>query len=366
MGEHVGDLVTRYENFLDALPETTRKVLPEFWQDGPMPDEPMDVPIDHIVSRACHELEKERLWSKVWQFACREENIPNVGDQYVYDICDKSYLIVRSAPDEIKAFVNSCLHRGRQLREYPGNAKKIRCAFHAFTWNLDGSIAMIPCVNEFGGRSRKDWQLPEVKVGTWGGFVFINPDPNAEPLETYLGVLPKHFARWRLEDRYISAHVSKIVPTNWKIAQEAFMESFHVTTTHPQAAAALNDWRAKNDAFGNISRAMGQMGSPSPLMASVELTNQDVVDAMVDRLPDDPQLLNVPPGMSARTFMAEARRESLRPSLGEEADKFEETELVDIFYYTVFPNFHPWGAFNELVYRFRPNGDDHRTAIMEV
>jgi phenylpropionate dioxygenase-like ring-hydroxylating dioxygenase large terminal subunit len=365
MNTRVSDICKRFETFHEALPNSTREKIPVLWKEGKLGENSADISTRRIVSRESHELEKKHIWSKVWQFVCREEHIPNVGDQHVYDICDKSYLIVRTAPDVINAFVNSCLHRGRLLREYNGNANEIRCPFHSFRWNLDGSIRAIPCRSEFTHRSKDDWALPKAKVAIWEGFVFINPDPNAESLETYLGELPQHFARWHLSDRFVAAHVSKVIGCNWKVAQEAFMESFHVTTTHPQASAAMNDQNSINDAFGNISRAMALFATPSPLMSG-EVTNQEVVDAMLERLPDEPPIMTVPQGLGAREFMGEAQRERLRATIGDQVDELEQTELVDIFYYSVFPNFHPWGAFNELVYRFRPNGDEHRESIMEV
>ena len=359
------DICQRFNSFHEALPSSTREKLPILWKEGKLGQKSADIPIRRIISREAHELEKKHLWSKVWQFVCREEHIPNVGDQYVYDICDKSYLIVRTAPGVINAFVNSCLHRGRLLREYSGNANEIRCPFHSFRWNLDGSIRAIPCRSEFTGRGKEDWALPKVRTGIWEGFVFINPDPNAEALEAFLGELPQHFVRWNLRDRYVAAHVSKVIACNWKVAQEAFMESFHVTTTHPQAAAAMNDQNSCNDAFGNVSRAMALFATPSPLMGG-QVTDQEVIDAMLERLPDEPPIMTVPSGIGARQYMAGAQRERLRANIGDAVDELEQTELVDIFYFSVFPNFHPWGAFNELVYRFRPHGDDHRHSIMEV
>ena len=86
--------------------------------------------------------------------ACREEEIPQVGDTLVYDIVDASLLIVRTAPDEIRAFHNSCLHRGTQLRAGPGHVAELRCPFHGFTWNLDGSFREMPC----------SWDFPHVEV----------------------------------------------------------------------------------------------------------------------------------------------------------------------------------------------------------
>ncbi|MBC2776631.1 aromatic ring-hydroxylating oxygenase subunit alpha [Parasphingopyxis marina] len=361
----VQNICKRYNSFLEALPPSTLEKLPELGVDNRLSPGSMDVSTDEIISREAHEREKEHIWTKAWQMACREEQIPEIGDQYVYDICDKSYIVVRSAENEFRAFVNSCPHRGRQLREYNGNAAQIRCGFHALTWSLEGEIKHLPCLNEFTRRGKDDWRLPQIKTGTWGGFVFINPDPEAESLESYLGELPEHFKRWKLEDRYIVAHVQKICPTNWKVAQEAFMESFHVTTTHPQATLVQNNLDVKGDVFGNFSRQMSLLATPSPQKRG-DVSNQEVVDAALNLLPEEEKLLEVPDGVPAREFMAEAQRERLRVTLGDQVDELEQTELVDIFYYTVFPNFHPWGAFNELTYRFRPNGDDHRTSIMEV
>lgn len=361
------DSAQRFTSFLEAMPSSTLEKLPEFGANEGLGDYAIDVPIDKIISREIHELEKEKIWSHAWQMVCREEQIPNVGDQHVYDICDKSYIIVRAGDNEIKAYANSCPHRGRALRDYHGNAPHIRCAFHSFTWDLQGTLKRLPCFSEFTGElhSMQAWPLTEAQVGTWGGFVFINPDLEAERLEDFLGDLPHHFRRWNLADRYIAAHVSKIVPVNWKVAQEAFMESFHVSTTHPQAAPVQNNFNTKNDAFGNFSRHMSLLATPSPDMKG-EVSNQQVIDAALDRLPDEDPILTVPPGMQARAFMAQSQRERLRATLGDTVDDLEVTELVDINLYTVFPNFHPWGFFNELCYRFRPNGDDHRTAIMEV
>ena len=101
-------------------------------------------------------------------------------------------------------------------------------------------------------RRRSEWSLPEVRVGTWGGFVFINMDPDAEPLESFLGDLPEHFAKWPLEQRYKAVHVAKVFPTNWKVVQEAFMEAFHVVATHPQLLAGIGDANSQYDWNGQL------------------------------------------------------------------------------------------------------------------
>lgn len=126
---------------------------------------------------------RKRLWKRVWQMACREEDIPNAGDNIVYDIAGMSFIVVRTAPGSFKAFYNACLHRGRMLREAGSlRAAEFRCPFHGFAWNIDGTLKHVPCEWDFPRLRREEWCLPEAKVGTWGGFVFINPDSNAEPL----------------------------------------------------------------------------------------------------------------------------------------------------------------------------------------
>jgi phenylpropionate dioxygenase-like ring-hydroxylating dioxygenase large terminal subunit len=118
-----------YQQLLDTdtheVPKVLRLESPKFLGDA-------DVSIDRYISREWHEREKERLWSRVWQFACREEHIPEVGDHTLYEIAGKSYIVMRSGPDEIKAFPNACLHRGRQLKQYDGRCSEIRCPFHGF------------------------------------------------------------------------------------------------------------------------------------------------------------------------------------------------------------------------------------------
>ena len=326
---------------------------------------PNRIPIHRYTSREFFELEVERVWKKVWQVACREEDIPKVGDHLVYDIAGMSFLLVRSAENEIKAYWNACLHRGLMLRHRRGNSRDLRCPFHGWCWSLDGALKQIPADWDFEHVCKEDNPLPEVKVGTWGGFVFLNPDPDCESLASHLGNLPKHFERWRLEDRYKAAHVAKIIHCNWKIAQEAFMEALHVVGTHPQLMCSIGDCNSQNDAFENFSRTITPNGTPSPHLR-VHPSEQEMADNILDSDYGSPSPVTLPDGVTAREFMAERRRAAMRPVVGEETDQLCDAELMDSIYYTLFPNLHPWGSYNRIVYRFRPYETDHRKSIMEV
>ena len=128
--------------------------------------------------------------------ACREEQIPEVGDSVVYELADTSLIVVRTAPDEIRAYHNSCLHRGTQLRTSSGKVKNFRCPYHGFTWNIDGTLHEIPCGLGLPDHvDEAEFCLPEAQVGTWGGFVFVNVDTDAAPLEEYLEDLPAALRR---------------------------------------------------------------------------------------------------------------------------------------------------------------------------
>ena len=323
------------------------------------------VPIERYTSQAFHDLEVEKIWKKVWQFACREDDIPNPGDHEVYDVADVSILLVRGQDRRVRAFYNTCLHRGRALKDQCGHSETLRCPFHGWTWNLDGSLKEIPCRWDFPHVQREEYALEEVKVGTWGGFVFINMDSECEPLENFLGELPQHFTRWPLEKRFKEAHISKVMPCNWKANQEAFMEAYHVVATHPQLLPGIGDANTQYDAWGTFSRAMTPNMTPSPHLLDEEVSEQAQLNSMLSASLDGEPPMRVPKGMSARAFLGQLTRMQLQsavPSVGQLSD----AELADSFYYSVFPNFHPWGAYNRIVYRFRPWENRADRAVMDV
>ncbi len=350
-----------YQELLDTDSHPVPEVLRWF---SPMAPSEADVPVERYTSAEFHQIEVEQLWTKVWQMACREEDLPEPGDHLSYDIVGRSILVVRQESGDLKAFHNVCPHRGRKLAEIRGRNSELRCAFHGFAWELDGCLKQVPCQWDFPRLVPDEWGLPEVCVGTWGGFVFVNMDPECEPLADFLGDLDAHFARWPLEERYKEAHVAKVMDCNWKVAQEAFMEAFHVVATHPQLLPSLGDAISQYDVFGNFCRAITPNGVPSPHV-TWEPSQQDIFDAMSDRNLDEEPRAVVPTGETARHLAAESARSSLRPALGDRVDELSDAELTESIYYTVFPNFHPWGAYNRIVYRFRPYGNDHRRSIME-
>ena len=227
---------------------------------------------DYITPEALR-LERERLWPKVWQVACREEELPRVGSYVTYDIMDESIVVVRSAPDEIKAFYNVCSHRGRRLTEGCGHMGKFHCRFHGWQYGLDGKIAHVVDRQDWDGCPNfadEDLHLKDIKVDLWAGFVFVNMDPDAESLQDFLGEVPHFLDPYEIQKMRYRWYASVRVPCNWKVGVEAFNESYHVSATHPQWLHVYGDDVSRTRTHGRHGMFYMPpnpdypMGTPSP------------------------------------------------------------------------------------------------------
>jgi phenylpropionate dioxygenase-like ring-hydroxylating dioxygenase large terminal subunit len=325
---------------------------------------------------AFFELEKQRMWPRVWQFAAREEDMPEPGDYVTYENAGRSFLIVRQADGEVKAFHNVCLHRGRKLATDSGNAEQFLCPFHGFSWNPDGSLRDIPCRWDFGHLSDRKMQLPEANVGRWGGYIFVRDADEGPTLEEYLAPLPEFFKRWKHEDCVTVAWVGKVVKANWKITMEAFMESYHAYVTHPQLLPFTGDANAAYHVLGKHANVnYTPFGVVSPHMADKKLSEQWIIEEFgkyngrsVDNYDaeEDAGAVVVPEGKTARQALGDAMRATSEKMFGGDYSQVSESELLDALVYNVFPNFAPWGGFMpNIVYRWRPWPDQDR-CLMEV
>ena len=359
------DEVPHGERYYQSLLDTETQPVPESLRaTSTVRTDDADIERQRYFDPDFHRLEVERMWQRVWQMACREEQIPDVGDSLVYDIVDASLIIVRTAPDEIRAFHNSCLHRGTQLRTGSGPVTCFRCPFHGFTWNLDGSFREMPCPWDFPHVDPTNFHFPEAQVGTWGGFVFVNLDPAAPPLADYLEELPRHFAAWPLEERYITAHVVRTMPCNWKVALEAFIESYHTVAVHPQLLRTTGDTVTEYDVYGrHVSRMITPVGVTSEHVDR-KVEDAEILEAMFITANEEHAISE---GSTARQVLADQMRASLRDRIGRDFSHISDAEALDGIEYFLFPNFMPWAGFlTPLVYRFRPNGNDPDSCVIDI
>ncbi|MBV1691057.1 aromatic ring-hydroxylating dioxygenase subunit alpha [Novosphingobium sp. G106] len=334
------------------------------------------LPVTRYISSEFAQLERERMWPHVWQFAAREEDIPDAGDYTVFENAGRSWLVTRQEDGSVRALHNVCLHRGRKLRTEDGNADTFTCPFHGFSWNSDGSFRTMPCSWDFKHLSQEKLQLPEAEVAHWGGYIFLREEKGGPSLEEFLAPLPEHFKRWRHEECTTVIWVAKEVQANWKVTAEAFMEAWHTVVTHPQLLPFTGDSNAAYWTWGdNINVNLVPFGIVSPHLGNTGKPEQWIVDEFVKfngRSADnyenagDPFAVQVPEGKTAREALGDAMRKGYTEQTGYDHDDATDAELLDGLVYNVFPNFSPWGGFMpNVVYRWRP-GKTPDTCLMEV
>ncbi|MET0251082.1 MAG: aromatic ring-hydroxylating dioxygenase subunit alpha [Novosphingobium sp.] len=206
--------------------------------------------------------EIDGLWRKVWLQAGRVEDLPNVGDFITYAIVDDSVVILRTGPDSLRAYHNVCPHRGRRLIDTPpgrrnarGSRKAIVCGYHGWTFDLAGRNTYV--------EHKDDWQgcltderagLGTVQVDTWGGWIWINLDPAAGPLHDYLSPAAEILEPYELHNMRPRWRKWLEFDCNWKVAMEAFAETYHVSTTHPEfmAFGQFRGWARQQGLHSNI------------------------------------------------------------------------------------------------------------------
>jgi phenylpropionate dioxygenase-like ring-hydroxylating dioxygenase large terminal subunit len=342
------------------------------------------VPRARSTSAQFGELEFERLWARVWQVACREEEIAEAGDFCEYLIGDQSILVVRSDPDVVRAYHNTCLHRGTRLAEGSGHFDNecIRCRYHAWRYDLGGKLIEVVDPEEFAPMPQ-DVHLGLVRVDRWGGFVWVCLDPTAPPLLEYLDPLPTLLAPYRLDRMRIRSYLSAVLPANWKVVVDAFNEGYHVQGKHPQILPGTDDVSLDYEPLG-IHSHYGRLPNarrtlrPSPRLglAEGEYDEGEILASFVAGLGglfyDDERALidkirSTPPdGETMLSHYQKGRRELLA-TRGVSVEEFTDDQLTsadDVFF---FPNMvgpiYPGSA---IIFRVRPNALDPDSSIKDT
>lgn len=180
-------------------------------------------------------LEKERIFLKDWLCVARAEEIANPGDYMTLRIMGEPILIVRDTERVVHAYANLCLHRGVELAVGQGNVKEFKCPYHAWTYDLTGHLRGAPFMRESVGFEVPACKLKEVKVGLWAGWVFVNLDPEAGPLETYISEFAQDVGFLKMEDCVLGTKLVVDLECNWKLVVENLMDVYHAQTVHAKS-----------------------------------------------------------------------------------------------------------------------------------
>ncbi|MBA2474775.1 MAG: aromatic ring-hydroxylating dioxygenase subunit alpha [Actinobacteria bacterium] len=186
--------------------------------------------------------EQERIFRRTWQYACHTGLLPDPGSFVACRAGDVPVVVVRDEAGTLRAFLNVCRHRGSLLVEGEGRRRSLQCPYHAWTYGLDGGLRAAPRSEREPGFSADELSLVPVGVGTWGPFVFVNPDSDSTPLAEALGELPELVARAGVDVDALEFRLRApfALEANWKVACENFLECYHCAVAHPGFSAVLD------------------------------------------------------------------------------------------------------------------------------
>ncbi len=322
------------------------------------------IPASRYTSRDWEDLETERLWARVWQIACTEDCISEPGDYWEYEIGPLSIVILRDDEGIVRAFQNVCPHRGAAiLKGSGGGLCEVRCPYHHWRFDLKGHLCGDAQSDQLEGRPGPMSLIP-VSTGTFGGFVFVNPDPDCEPLEEFLEILPKELAWVGMEDYSCSDFLTLPLPCNWKVVVDAFIETYHLHAVHPQMLAIADDVHTPITLYDKHTMFMQPYGVPSPRRKGT-VTDQELWEEFAANLghrmgmtfastEDQGTHPPVPEGQTMRDVLVSRIRAHLA-SIGPRFADLDDHHIIDDFHYHIFPNavFNVFAGWYGLI-RMRP------------
>jgi phenylpropionate dioxygenase-like ring-hydroxylating dioxygenase large terminal subunit len=236
----------------------------EFARTGPPDGFPKfhDIPADRYTSDEFWELERAHLWPKVWVIAGRAEDIPDPGDYFTIDDLGMPVIVVRGTDGQVRSFYNTCQHRGAPVvRDERGTARTLRCQYHSWTYDIDdGSLVRVPDQRDFVDLDTTTRCLPTLRCDIWDNWIFVNQDHDAPALLDWLGPIPDQLAELSGPSLRTVARRSEVVPCNWKVTAEAFLEVYHFRHIHSRGGESHLDNRGA--AMGLLPNGCSRMVTP--------------------------------------------------------------------------------------------------------
>jgi phenylpropionate dioxygenase-like ring-hydroxylating dioxygenase large terminal subunit len=331
---------------------------------------PDRVPKARYLADDFYEAEAEHLWPRVWQMACRLEEIPEPFDFTEYEILDQSVVVVRAGDGGVRAFQNACRHRGVKVALGRGRCEQgFTCPFHGWCYAPDGRNTAVPRRRTFEPHNLEagDLDLTPVRCETWGGCAWINLDPDAPPLRESLEPFATSLDAWKVESLRAEWWYACRLPANWKLAIEAFVEAYHVPQAHPQLVIPTRYGRRDGQPFDTaefVDADIRYLRAMSDGMAGM-VHEDDVAVAESLRgieLPPEAEAATATWNRTLNDAVTRAHRErgAEVPDLNELAE-----QGLNVEFFQGFPNFFVLPMYSSAAsYRFRPLGPEE--TLMEI
>ncbi len=198
------------------------------------------MPPSVYTSKAFLDLETSSIFANEWFCVGRADSLANSGDYVTLELADQPIIVLRDREGALKAMSNVCRHRMSTLLEGRGNTRSIVCPYHAWTYNLDGSLRGAPAMEQNQGFCKGDYQLPDVRCEEWLGWIFVTLNPNVPPVATQLSKVEDLVGDYDMANYSESFFETHIWDTNWKVLAENFMESYHLPVCHAGTIGGLS------------------------------------------------------------------------------------------------------------------------------
>lgn len=216
------------------------------------------LPPECYTDDAFFEREIERIFMRNWQFVGRVEQVAQAGQFFCYEGRGGSVIVVRARDNRLRAFANSCRHRGSRLLRGHGSCKRIVCPYHSWSYALDGELSGVPGMQQTLDFDMRDYPLLELSLDTWGGFIFIHYGATPASLSGHLGNMPEQFASHRCQDMRFVDSIEFDIKANWKLLAENALEAYHTGSVHRDTLGQQN------------SRSVETMGNWTALLVEDE------------------------------------------------------------------------------------------------
>jgi choline monooxygenase len=202
------------------------------------------------------EWEKEKIFSKTWQPVGKLDDLLRVGDFFTGEVAGEPLIITRGLDEQLRAFYNVCPHRAGVVADGRGNRKSLQCKYHGWTYDLQGKLMRAP---EFEGV--KNWNaddvcLKPVKVEAWGPWVFVNLDPEAQPMSAVYGTIHDEIqnAGFKIDKMQFVERRDYVIKCNWKVYVDNYLEGYHLPIAHPDLFREIDYDQYKVDTFRYYSK----------------------------------------------------------------------------------------------------------------
>ena len=193
------------------------------------------LPGNFYTSPEIESIERKNIFRREWLCVAREEEFEMPGDYRTMVIADEPIILCRSKTGQLHAFYNVCRHRGTEIANGCGNRTGFVCPYHAWTYDLDGALIGAPFTEDIENFSRKNFGLKPIQLDSWGGFVFINLDPDCRSLSESLGSFTEVFAPYRPQDCRLGFKIQMTYNSNWKAVAENLVDVYHLATLHAES-----------------------------------------------------------------------------------------------------------------------------------